>query len=323
MVQVVLAKENKLEQYDMKKVYIDTQVSLIEKGMPLMLLTADLANSLGLLDVIKKYPDNAMNMGISEQNMASFASGLSISGKIPYIHSFAVFCSRRAHDQIYISGSYAKLNMKIIGEDPGVTAELNGGTHMAMDDINTFRAFPDAKIIEPTDTWMLRDVLQAVAEEYGVHYVRLYRNKAIQIYDQGSKFELGKAVQLREGKEATIIASGICVAEALKASGVLKEQGITVRVLDMFTIKPIDRDSIVSAARETGAIVTAENHSVIGGLYSSVCEVVAEECPVPVAKVGVNDVFGEVGKQKPLMNHYGITAEYIVEQVINVLKRKR
>lgn len=322
MLNIVLARENKLEQEEMKKVYVDMQVSLINEGRPIILITADLGKSMGLLDVLRDYPDNAVNMGIAEQNMASFAAGLSVVGKVPFIHSFAVFCSRRAHDQIFISGSYAKLNMKIIGEDPGVTSEYNGGTHMAIDDINTFRGFPDIKIVEPTDSWMLRDLLPTIASEYGVHYIRLNRLKAIQIYDEGSKFEIGKAVPLRDGKDVTIITGGVCVAEALKAYDILKAQGISVRVLDMFTIKPIDREAIISAAKETGAIVTAENHSVIGGIYSAVCEVLAEEYPVPVAKVGFMDKFGEVGLQSALAEHYGITAENIINQVINAIKRK-
>ncbi|WHH60826.1 transketolase C-terminal domain-containing protein [Petroclostridium sp. X23] len=315
--------EYQKENVEMRAAYVDAQRELIAKGLPIMLLTADLGFACGLLDVLKEDPKHALNMGIAEQNMASFAAGLSLTGKIPFVHTFACFCSRRAHDQLYISGSYAKLNLKIVGTDPGVSAALNGGTHSCMDDISTFRAFPEITIVEPTDSTMLRKLIPQIANEYGVHYIRLYRKNAIRIYDEDAEFKIGKSMKLREGKDITLIASGMCVYEALQAAEILSKEGIGARVLDMFTIKPLDKDAVLEAASKTGAIVTAENHTVIGGLGSAVSELVSQYHPAIVGKVGIQDLFGEVGDERFLMERFGLKAESIVKKAQEVLQIKK
>ena len=214
------------------------------------------------------------------------------------------------------------MNVKLVGSDPGITAELNGGTHMPFEDMGIMRGIPTMTVIEPTDIAMLKNLLPKIATTYGMHYLRLVRKSVKKVYEDGSDFEIGKAVTLREGDDLTVIASGFCVAEALRAADLLKTEGISVRVLNMFTWKPIDREAILAAAEETGGIVTAENHNVINGLGSAVAEVLVKEKPVPVKMVGVQDEFGEVGKLHELSKRFGLEAEQIAEAVKEVMKRK-
>jgi transketolase len=255
--------------------------------------------------------------------MIGIAAGLSAVGKVPFAHSFGCFASRKTCDQIMISAAYAKLNVKILGSDPGVTAAYNGGTHMPFEDIGVLRSIPDITIIELTDPVMVRDVVRQVAKEYGVHYLRMPRKNVTAVYEEGSAFEIGKGNVLIDGKDVTIIASGIMVAEALKAAQILKNEKISARVVDMFTIKPIDVDLVEKCARETKAVVTAENHNIYGGLGSAVSEALAKTYPVPVEMVGVNDCFGQVGTEEFLRKEYSLTADAIVEAVRRVLPRKK
>ena len=223
---------------------------------------------------------------------------------IPFVHSFGCFATRRVFDQIYISAAYAKLNIRIIGSDPGVTAAFNGGTHMPLEDMGIIRGIPDVTVIEPTDSIMLEDIVRQTKDEFGVFYIRLSRKKAESIYEPESTFDIGKAVELRDGSDVTIIATGIMVAEALRAADILENEGISARVLDMFTVKPIDTAAIKKAAEETGAIVTAENHNIINGLGSAVAEALVESKPVPMERVGVKDHFGEVGSTEYLKEKF-------------------
>lgn len=254
--------------------------------------------------------------------MVGVACGMSAAGKIPFAHTFAPFMTRRACDQIFMSGAYAKMNVKLVGSDPGITAQLNGGTHMPFEDMGIMRLIPEMTVIEPTDVSMLEDLMPQIAAQYGMVYMRLVRKEVQQVYERGSQFIIGKAVHVREGSDATIIASGFCVAEAIRAAALLAQEGISVRILDMFTWKPLDREEILSAAAETGAIVTAENHNVINGLGAAVAEVLVREHPVPVEMVGVQDEFGEVGKLAYLAERFGLKAENIADAVRRVLKRK-
>ena len=221
-----------------------------------------------------------------------------------------------------MSGAYAKMNVKLVGSDPGITAQLNGGTHMPFEDMGIMRLIPEMTVIEPTDVSMLEDLMPQIAAQYGMVYMRLVRKEVQQVYERGSQFTIGKAVRVREGSDATIIASGFCVAEAIRAAELLAQEGVSVRILDMFTWKPLDREAILSAAAETGAIVTAENHNVINGLGAAVAEVLVRERPVPVEMVGVQDEFGEVGKLAYLAERFGLKAENIADAVRRVLKRK-
>jgi transketolase len=251
------------------------------------------------------------------------AAGLSATGKIPFAHTFAPFITRRAGDQVFLSAAYAKLNVKLIGSDPGVTAALNGGTHMPFEDMGIMRLIPHMTVIEPTDSTMLKDVLKQIAGEYGTHYVRLVRKTVPKVYKSGSEFPIGKAVPLRSGTDVTIIASGFCVSQALKAADTLQREGISASVVDMFTWKPIDEVAITDAAAATGAIVTAENHNIINGLGAAVSEVLVKNKPVPVEMIGVNDEFGQVGPLDFLADHYGLTDSYIVEAAKRVMARKQ
>jgi transketolase len=322
-VKVILSSNNGPEEVEMRKVYCETLIGLAESKRPVMALDADLMAGAGTKAFAERFPERNIDCGIQEANMYGVAAGLSATGKIPFAHTFAPFCSRRACDQIFLSCAYAKLNVKIIGSDPGVTAALNGGTHMPFEDVGIMRTIPQMTVIEPTDTVMLREMITKIADEYGTHYLRLARRTVTKIYETGSTFEIGKAVQIRDGSDLTIIAAGFCVAEAIKAAALLAKQGISARVIDMFTIKPIDREAVIKAAAETGAIVTAENHNILGGLGSAVAEVLAENLPIPMERIGIRDLFGEVGPVDYLAERFGLTAGHIVKKAERVLERKR
>lgn len=318
----LLARENVLEDIEMRQAYGEALRDLMDQGKPVMPMDADLMRAIGLLPYREQYPDHILDCGIAEANMIGVAAGLSAEGFIPFPHTFGVFASRRACDQIFMSGAYARQNIKVVGSDPGVLAALNGGTHQAMEDVAIMRAIPQMTIVEPTDSENARQLTYLAAAAYGMFYIRMFRAKAVKIYEKGSTFEIGKAVLLKEGTDATIIAAGTEVAEALKAREILEKKGILVRVYDMFTIKPLDQEAVIDAARKTGAIVTAENHNIIGGLGSAVAEVLGEHCPVPMERVGVGDTFGEVGPADWLKERFGLTAEDIVKKVEKVIQRK-
>lgn len=319
---VRLLKENVRDEKQMRAYYSETIVKMIEDGKPVIALDADLMRAVGLLPYRKNHPDRIFDCGIAEANMMGVAAGLSAEGFVPFAHSFAAFASRRAFDQVYMSGAYAKLNVKVVGSDPGVCAALNGGTHQANEDMALMTAVPDMTVVEPSDSVMLLDLMPQIADTYGMFYLRLFRLESIKLYEPGSTFELGKAVMLRDGSDATIIACGIEVAEAVKAADMLAGEGLSIRVLDMFTVKPIDRDAVLAAAADTGAIVTAENHNVIGGLGDAVARVLCAECPTPLVRIGIQDIFGEVGSTPMLMERFGLTAKDIAAKVRETIARK-
>lgn len=299
----------------------------MRKNPSVMELEADLGRSLLGGDVIaemqKSYPRQYLDCGIQEANMMSVAAGLSLMGRIPFIHTFAAFASRRIADQTFISGCYANLSVRIIASDPGIASQFNGGTHMPFEDISIYRCYPGMTILEPADSVMLRNLIPQLAAGRGMYYVRLFRKNATGIYQEGSTFQIGRANVLREGSDAAIISSGpVMLPEALEAAKLLAEENIQVRVLDMFTIKPLDREAVLQAARETNALVTAENHNVMGGLGSSVAEVLASECPAPLEMVGVQDRFGEVGPMSYLKETMHMTAQDIVLAVKRAIARK-
>jgi transketolase len=319
---ILLATDNVEERVAMRDAYVDELIELAEKDERILAVDADLMLAMGIKRFAEKYPDRAINCGVQEANMYGVSAGLSVMGFIPYAHTFACFASRRACDQIFISCAYAKLNVRVIGSDPGINAALNGGTHMPFEDLGIMRIIPGMTILEPTDSVMIRDIVRQTANLYGMFYIRLVRRYATKIYEEGSTFTIGKAVMLRDGKDITIIATGYCVAESLDAAKQLSEQGISARVLNMFTIKPIDCEAVVSAAEETGAIITAENHNIINGLGSAVAEVLGEHYPVPLERVGVQDEFGEVGPVDFLSRRFGLTADHIVAKAEKILRRK-
>ncbi|UZW13634.1 transketolase family protein [Clostridium pasteurianum] len=319
---IILAEENVADSKAMRDAYAETLIDLAEKDERVVVLDADLMSSMGMKPFAKKYPERTFNVGIAEANMIGVASGLSLTGKIPFAHTFGVFASRRACDQVAISGSYQKANIRIVGSDPGITAAYNGGTHQTYEDLGIMRGIPEMTVMEPTDVTMLKDILRQVKDKYGMYYIRLVRKTSTKIYEEGSTFEIGKAVEVVEGNDATVIASGLLVAEAIKAAKILKDKGISIRVLNMFTIKPIDKEAIIKSARETGAIVTAENHNILNGLGSAVAEVLGENAPVPMERIGMRDCYGEVGSVDYLKDKYGLNFSNIVEQVEKVIKRK-
>ena len=310
-----------LESQEMRKVYCDTMIALAKEDPRIVDVEADLTGAHGMKPFKAAYPDRSFNVGIAEANMVGVAAGLSACGKIPFVHSFATFASRRCFDQIAISVCYAGLNVKIVGSDPGVGAELNGGTHMALEDMGIMRTLPGMTVFEPTDSVQLRKALPAIVEHEGPVYIRLFRRQAENVFDDDYEFDLGKADLLRDGSDVTLIASGVCVANALQAAETLAQEGVSARVLNIHTIKPLDEDIILKAARECGKIVTAEEHNVIGGLGEAVCSLLSEKLPTPIRRVGVQDKFGCSGPAWDLLKEYGLDAATICKTAKEMLGR--
>lgn len=306
----------------MREVYCQALIDAAEANDRVFVLDCDLMNSIGTAEFVKRFPERSLNCGIQEANACGFAAGMSSRGFIPFLHTFGVFASRRIMDQIYISCAYAGLNVKIVGADPGVTAAMNGGTHMALEDAGALRVIPGMNIVEPSDPIMMYSLTRKFAAHYGVDYMRMPRKSGLQLYEDGSEFELGKGVLLRDGEDVSILACGLMVPQALEAARALHEIGVSARVADMYSIKPIDRELVLDSARKTGAVVTAENHNIIGALGSAVAEVLGEGCPVPLERVGVPDVFGEVGSVDYLMDRFALTSKAILDKALRAISRK-
>jgi len=313
--------KNEKEKRAMKDVFGGV-VAKLGEDPKFVYLDADLMSSIGTKKWADAHPNQAYNVGVSEANLAGMAAGLSAAGLKPLAHTFGPFASRRCYDQVFLSIAYSKNDVVMVGSDAGVTAAFNGGTHMPFEDMALYRAIPHATVVDVTDSAMLENVLPKLLEMKGLKYIRLGRKEVIGVYEAGSDFDVGKAALVKDGNDVAIIASGIMVAEALKAAATLEGEGISALVLDMFTVKPIDADAVIAAAQKTGAIVTAENHNVIGGLGSAVADVLVKNTPVPMEMVGVQDEFGQVGPQDFLQKYYGLTADVIVEKVKAVLERK-
>lgn len=305
-----------------KELIGDIMIQLAETDQRVMVFDADLVNASGLRKFAGRFPDRLFDCGIMEANMAGMAAAASDAGAIPFAHTFAAFAARKCVDQIFLSACYAKRDLKLIGSDPGVTAAANGGSHQAMEDMGILRGLHNITLLEPSDGVLYDWMLRKVKDTYGVFYLRVNRKQERQLYETGSQFELGKGNLLREGSDATIIASGIEVFEALDAAELLAQEGIHVRVVDMFCWKPIDRGLIAECAAKTGAIVTAENHTTANGLGSAVSMVVAETCPVPMGFVGVHERFGEVGSIPFLIKKFGMDAVGIAGRVRETIARK-
>ena len=305
-----------------KAVLGETIPALAAEDPDVIYLDADLMNCIGTAKWADANPDRGINCGIAEANMVGVACGLASAGFKPIVHTFGPFASRRCYDQAFLSGGYAKNDITIIGTDPGVTATLNGGTHMPFEDVALYRALPGSTVIDVTDPTMLISVLRQCVNRPGVKYIRVGRKQYARVYADGSELPIGKAVTLREGSDAVIFAAGIMVHEAMKAAQALEAEGIQAAVVDLFSIKPLDEEAVEAWARKTGAVVVAENHNRNGGLYDAVNQVLAERCPVPACCVAVEDEFGEVGPQNYLQERFGLTAEHIASQVRAVLKRK-
>ena len=297
---------------EMRAVYAECLAGLMEQDRHVCVLDADLAKASGTRGLYERFPEQMFDCGVAEQNMASIAAGLASYGFKPWIESFTPFASRRICDQIAISICYARRNVKIVGTDPGVAAELNGGTHMSMEDIGVLRSIPGMVIFEPVDSVQLRAAMPVLNAYEGCVYMRLFRKELPDVFGPDYKFELFKADTLRLGTDLTIFVSGLPTADTLAAAETLAGEGISCEVVNVHTIKPIDADTVLAAARKTGAVLTVENHNVVGGLHSAVVETLARE-RIPVCAVGVPDRFGEVGKLPYLREVMGLTAENIAD----------
>lgn len=290
----------------------------------LVVLDADLSKSTKTATFKKKFPERHINCGIAEGNMMAVAAGLSTTGKIVFASSFAMFAAGRAFEQVRNSIGYPHLNVKIGATHAGVSVGEDGATHQCCEDIGLMRTIPGMVILNPSDAIEARAAVEAAIKYDGPVYLRFGRLAVPIINDNPDyHFEIGKGIELASGKDVTIVATGLMVPEALEAKKILAADGIDARIVNIHTIKPIDREIIAKAAAETGAIVTAEEHNIIGGLGSAVCEVVAEECPVPVVRVGVEDTFGKSGTAKAVLEYYGLTAANIAEKAKKAVSLKK
>lgn len=303
--------------------YGDALVNLGKKRTDVVVLDADLSGSTKTAKFAKAFPDRFFNMGIAEQDMMGTAAGFAVAGKLPFVSTFAVFATGRAWEQVRQSICYPNLNVKVVASHSGISVGEDGGSHQSVEDIAVMRVIPHMTVIVPADGPETLQAIEAVAEYDGPCYVRVGRNKVPTLFGEDYTFKIGKAHVFNEGKDAAIIATGLMVAEALKARDQLKMEGIDASVINMSTIKPLDVEAVVAASRRCGAIVTAEEHSIIGGLGGAVAEALSEAAPAPLVRVGIKDKFGTSGDFDGLMKHYELSAEFIVAAVKEAIKKKR
>lgn len=302
--------------------YGEALVALGGLDEKVVVLDADVAKATKSVKFAKAYPGRFFNVGCAEQNLIGTAAGLALTGKIPFASTFAVFAAGRAFDQIRNTVAYAELNVKIVGTHGGITVGADGASHQSIEDIALMRVVPNMTVIVPADAVETRKVIMAVAQTHGPVYIRLGRASAPSVTAEDANYAIGKGVILREGRDIAVIACGIMTAKALEAAGMLAREGIEATVINMHTIKPLDEQIILEAAGETGAVVTAEEHSVIGGLGGAVAECLSSRRPVPLERVGLADTFAESGSPEDLLVKYGLTAAEIVRKARRALARK-
>ena len=307
---------------ELRKMYVAELSRLMKQNDKIVILDADLAGAVGTKPLYAEFPDRCIDCGIAEANMACIAAGLSAQGFVPFIHSFAPFVARRAFDQIAVSMCYSEQNVRIVGTDPGITATSNGGTHMSFEDVASMRALCNVAIIDVVDGMQLVKALPYIVEHQGPMYIRMERKQGACYWDDNYAFQFGKADKIQNGKDITIVASGASLFDALKATEMLKEQGVSVDLLSVHTIKPLDEQAIVKSAKKTGRVLTVENHSIHGGLYGAVCEVLSAKCPTLCDAVAVRDKLTQVGKLDDLKRDYNLTANDIVKRAKALLKTK-
>ena len=295
--------------------YGEKLAELGSKNKEIVVLDADLSNATKTSIFAKKFPERFFNIGIAEQDMMGTAAGLATFGKIPYVSTFAMFAAGRAYDQIRNGICYPNLNVKICATHSGITVGEDGATHQMLEDISLMRGLPNMTVISTSDDTQTKWAVEEISKINSPVYLRLCRLDTPLIYEKNKTFEIGKAEQIGEGTDATVFATGIVVAEALLAKKELEKQGINIRVVDIHTIKPIDKDMIVKCAKETNKLISIEDHSIIGGLGSSIAEVLSEEFPKKLIRMGIKDEFGKSGKATELLKYYGLTAEDIIKQV--------
>ncbi len=293
--------------------YGEALVELGKENEKVVVLDADLATATKTEMFAKEFKNRFFDMGIAEANMIGVASGLATCGKIPYASTFAIFATGRAYDQIRNSVCYPNLNVKICATHAGVTVGEDGATHQMLEDLALMRTLPNMTVISPSDDLQTKWVIKEISKIQGPTYVRLARAKTAKIYKEGQTFEIGKAIQIGQGTDGTVFATGVTVEQAIIAKEELKKKGIDIRVVDMFCVKPIDREMIVKCAKETKKLISIEDHNIIGGLGSAISEVLTEECPVKLTRLGIKDTFGRSGKAEKLMEYFGITAKNIIE----------
>lgn len=284
-----------------------------------VVLDADLSCSTQTKFFAKEFPVRFFNLGIAEQNLITTAAGLSLTGKIPFAATFAVFATGRTYDQIRTSVCYQKANVKIIGTHGGITVGEDGATHQALEDLSLMRGLPNMMVIVPADCKECEQVIDFAAEHDGPVYIRISRNNVPNIYPSDYKFNPLKAVKLKEGKDVTIISNGDILSEVCKAANILEEKGINAELISLPVVKPLDTATILESAKKTKFVVTVENHSVIGGIGSAVCEILSENCPTKVLRIGMNDTFGQSGTPNDLLKYYGLDAESVVNRIVEVI----
>jgi transketolase len=311
-----------METKEMRAAYVETVTALAEKNKNIVVLEADLMSCTNTGSFKQAYPERFFNAGIAEANMIGVAAGLSAAGKIPFASTFGCFASRRVHDQFFISANYARLNVKLIGMDPGVTAAFNGGTHMPFEDLALMRVIPGLTVAEPSDASSCAAFVREAAERYGCVYIRFPRKPVPVLYPDNEVFQFGKAKLLRPGKDLRFMALGsLMVNECLKAADLLAAGGIDAGVLDILTLKPIDREAVLAEAAQVRAVISAENAQINGGLGSAVAEILAETgFGGKFARIGIMDEFGEVGTQEYLVKRFGLDAETIAVRARNLLE---
>lgn len=307
----------KEEKIATRESYGKTLVELGKENENIVVLDADLAGATKTNLFAKEYSDRFFDMGIAEANMLGTAAGFATCGKIPFASTFAVFAAGRGYDQIRNSICYANLNVKICATHAGITVGEDGATHQMLEDLSLMRTLPNMTVLSPSDDSQTKWMIREISKMDGPVYVRLARLATPIIYEENQKFEIGKAIQIGEGTDGTVFATGVTVAEAVKAQEELNTQGIHIRVVDVHTIKPIDQEMIVKCAKETKKLVSVEDHSIIGGLGSAISEVLTEEYPVKLERMGMKDIFGKSGKAEELMEYFGLTSKAIVEKFLN------
>ncbi len=302
--------------------YGETLVELLNEGVDIMAVEADLSGSTTTKKLQEADPKRFVNVGIAEQNMIDVAAGLSLAGKVVFTGSFAAFGTGRCYDQIRNTVCYADLNVKVAPTHAGVTVGPDGGSHQMLEDVSLMRGLPGMNVLVPADYWAAKQAIRIAATTPGPFYIRLGRAKVPCVYDENTKLELGRSYVLREGTDVTLVASGVEVAQALEAAELLAQEGISAEVIDVFSVKPFDKPTLFASVEKTGCVVTCEEHSTVGGVGSAVADIIGENCPIPLERVGVRDMFGTSGEPDELLAEYGLDAKGIAVKAKAAIARK-
>lgn len=319
----VLPRAQRIPGIEMRRAYCGALIAEAERNPKITAIEVDVMHSMGTEEFAARFPDRSVNCGIQEANAIGVAAGLSIRGYTPFFHAFGIFASRRVFDQVFLSCGYAQAPIKIIGGDAGITAAANGGTHMPLEDIALMRSVPGMTVIEPADEVSMKQLVPQIARLEGNVYCRCTRKSAVSLYTEEAELRIGEASLVRDGKDAVIIASGLEVCEALEAAEVLDSQGMSVAVIDAFSISPIDTEAIIQFAVKTGAVITAENHRINGGIGSAVSEILGEAAPTSICRIGVKaDQYGEVGDVDFLKRKFKLTSANIAEAAQRIISKE-